>query len=540
VYGNHRIVYDAGARYSGSPAHQDQAAPDYSPVGTPNHYAFDVPADELILGTDNLNKVHGSGNNHHDDNTLVREVTAYWIGRRLGLPANYKRYVMMFINGARRGSLMEDTQVPNGDGVRAVFPDDPDGDLFKLSIWYEFGAPAQVLSSTTLSECNLNNYTTAGGVKKRARYRWNYQGRALNGTANNYTNVFGLIDAANTPASGPLAPNLDGIADLEQWMRTFALEHAVGNWDSFGYRNEQNMFAYKPEHARWQLLIWDINIVFGGGTRGTPVPVDGDLFEIDPADTPMAAIYNQPQFRRAYWRALRDLVNGPMINAKVDPVMDARFDAFAASDVHVAAPDWIKTWISQRRAYIQSQLAAADTATFSVSAPDSFASTSNLVALSGTAPFAVKTITINGVARLITWTSLSNWTVRLPLDQAVNSITITAYDAHGEPVPGGTRQITIQYPGPLASPEGAVVLNEILYHPAVPEASFVEILNTSTNLTFDLSNWRLRGADFTFPEGSFITNRQFLLLVKNRAVFSQVYGSSNFITGEFSGQLDHG
>ena len=540
VYGNHRIIYDAGARYSGSPAHQDQAAPDYSPVGTPNHYSFDVPADDLILGTDNLNKVHGSGNNHHDDNTLVREVTAYWMARRLGLPANYKRYVMMFINGVRRGSLMEDTQVPNGDVVRAVFPDDSDGDLFKLSIWYEFGAPAQVLASTTLSECNLNNYTTTGGVKKRARYRWNYQGRALNGTANDYTNVFGLIDAANTPGNGPFAQNLDGIADMEQWMRTFALEHAVGNWDSFGYRNEQNMFAYKPEHARWQLLIWDINITFGGGTRGTPVPVEGDLFEIDPADAPMAAIYNQPQFRRAYWRALRDLVKGPMINAKVDPVMDARFDAFAASDVHVTAPDWIKTWISQRRAYIQARLGEADTAGFLVSVPDTFTSTSNLVSLSGTAPFAVKTITINGVARLITWTSVSNWTVRVPLEQTVNAITIAAYDGHGAPLPGSTRQILIQYSGPLASPEGSVVLNEILYHPVVPDASFIEIFNTSTNLTFDLSNWRLRGADFTFPEGAFITNRQYLLLVKNRAVFSQVYGSSNFITGEFNGQLDHG
>ncbi|HXJ72146.1 MAG TPA: choice-of-anchor X domain-containing protein, partial [Candidatus Dormibacteraeota bacterium] len=239
VYGNQRIIYDAGARYSGSPAHQDQAAPDYSPVGTPNHYTFDVPSDDLILGTDNLNKVHGSGNNHHDDNTLVREVTAYWMARRLGLPQNYKRYVQMFINGARRGSLMEDTQVPNGEVVNEVFPDDPDGDLFKLAIWYEFGAPAQVLSATGLGECYLNNYVTTGGVKKRARYRWNWQGRALHGTANNYTNVYGLIDAANTPASGPFAQNLSGIADIEQWMRTFALEHAVGNWDSFGYRNQQ-------------------------------------------------------------------------------------------------------------------------------------------------------------------------------------------------------------------------------------------------------------------------------------------------------------
>jgi len=44
------------------------------------------------------------------------------MAQRLGLPANYKRFVAMFINGARRGALMEDTQVPNGEvDSRACF-----------------------------------------------------------------------------------------------------------------------------------------------------------------------------------------------------------------------------------------------------------------------------------------------------------------------------------------------------------------------------------------------------------------------------------
>ena len=54
-----------------------------------------------------------------------------------------------------------------------------------------------------------------------------------------------LVDAANTPAGSTFVQRMEAFADVE-WMRTFALEHAVGNWDSFGYRNEQNMFAYKP------------------------------------------------------------------------------------------------------------------------------------------------------------------------------------------------------------------------------------------------------------------------------------------------------
>ena len=62
---------------------------------------------------------------------------------------------------------------------------------------------------------------------------------------------------------------MERVIDVDQWLRTFAVEHLVGNWDSYGYRNQQNMYAYKPERGRWSMLIWDINIIFGGGTRGT-------------------------------------------------------------------------------------------------------------------------------------------------------------------------------------------------------------------------------------------------------------------------------
>src|SRR6185295_11737288 len=230
--------------------HQDQAAPDYSPVGTPNNYTFDMPRDELVLGTDNFNKVHGAGNNHHDDNTLQRETTAYWMAQRLGLPVNYKRFVTMYINGARRGALMEDTQVPNGEVLESVFPDDTEGDLYKISVWYEFTtATSQVLATAASSEAYLNNYTTTGGARKRARYRWNWQQRAVHGTANDFTNLFALVDAVNTQGAGyPSA--LESIVDVEHWMGTFCMNDLASFWDAFGNPNAKNTYLYKPEHGR--------------------------------------------------------------------------------------------------------------------------------------------------------------------------------------------------------------------------------------------------------------------------------------------------
>jgi hypothetical protein len=464
VYGDHRVIYNAGGRYSGSPAHQDQAGPVISPVGSPYSFAFDLPKDDLLLGTDNFNKVHASGNNIGDDNSLQRETTVYWMARQLGLAANYKRYVQFFVNGLRRGTLYEDTQVPGAAVVDSVFPDDNEGDLFKLSIWYEFDqANTQVLGSRGSGGTTLNNYTTTGGVKKTARYRWNWQPRALNGTANNFTNVFALVDAANTSINlnnrATIMENLEALADIGQWMRTFALEHAVGNWDSFGFRNAQNMYAYKPQQDRWQLLIWDANIVFGGGTRGTPVGPTGDnLLEYAADDVPLGRIYTTPKYLRWYWQALQEVAEGPMDNARVAPVLDARSTALSASGVEVAPTGAVKTWIALRRDYLLQRAAVVDTPAFLVQSPNNSGSATNIVNLSGVAPLRVKTITVNGSAWPVTWSTVTNWTAQFTLNARTNTFSIQGLDRAGNLMVGGATA-TITYTGDL-SPPPRVLINE--------------------------------------------------------------------------------
>jgi hypothetical protein len=501
VYGDHRVVYNAGGRYSGSPAHQDQAGPVISPVGSPYNFAFDLPKDDLLLGTDNFNKVHAPGNNICDDNSLQRETTVYWMARQLGLPANHKRYVQFFVNGARRCTLYEDTQVPGAAVVESVFPDDPDGDLFKLSIWYEFDqSNNQVLGSRGHGGTTLNNYTTTGGAKKTARYRWNWQPRAANTTANNFTNVFALVDAANTPLSlnngAAFMANLETLADVEQWMRTFALEHAVGNWDSFGFRNAQNMYAYKPQRDRWQLLIWDANIVFGGGTRGLPVgPVGDDLLERSTADVPLGRIYNTPKFLRCYWQAMQEIAEGPMDAARVGPVVDARYAAFSASGIGVAPPGAVKTWIGLRRDYLLQRAASVDTPAFMLQGPTDLGSITNVLVISGVAPLRTKTIAANGAALPVTWTTVTNWSAPLTLNARTSEFVVQGLDRSGNVLAGAV--LTVDYTGPLDSP-ARIVINEwmaantgALIDPADGDFDdWFELFNAGTN-AFDLSGYFL-------------------------------------------------
>src|SRR5207253_778909 len=100
------------------------------------------------------------------------------------------------------------------------------------------------------------------GPHKISRYRQNWLTRGAKKTANNYSNVIALINAANVPTNSPAYwENLSGLIDVDQWAHIFAVEHSVGNWDSVGNRNAQNMYAWKPDGGKWKLMIWDLNIV---------------------------------------------------------------------------------------------------------------------------------------------------------------------------------------------------------------------------------------------------------------------------------------
>ena len=74
---------------------------------------------------------------------------------------------------------------------------------------------------------------------------------------------------------------------------------------------------------------------------------------------------------------------------------------------------------------------------------------------------------------------------------------------------------------------------------ALPNASFIELFNLSTASTFDLSHWRLDGADFTFPPGTLIGPGGFVVIAKDRATLAATYGTSIPLAGEFNGQLNN-
>ena len=526
-----RVIYNVKARYAGSPYHQGYN----SPSGNLCHYKWVFPDDDKLLGATSFNKIHQPGNGAGDDASLQREQVANSFLRALGVPWLNRRHIVVYVNGNRRGSLMEDAQTPDGDVVKQHFPNDPDGFLYKMQPWFEFGPfPSGTwIPFNNNAWCDLMPHTTTGGSKKPARYRYNFLVRRTPDSASNFTNVFSLVDAASSYGTPDYVANMEGLADMENWLRVFAANHAAGNWDSFGAQNAQNLYGYcGTQGTKYSLLMFDFNIAIGNSGSWGP---GENLFAGNWADQNTLNIFNAPAFRRMYWRALQELINGPLNVANSGPLIEAKYKAFVASGINAESPTNIKSWLTAARYSIAAQLAAENAGAFVVNGTVQI--TNNMAYVSGTAPVNVKTISFNGVTYPVTWTSVTGWRVGVPLQNGTNRFDVVGVDIHGQAVAGAVGSVTAVFNSAVPSPVGQVVINEILCAPALPGAEFVELYNTSSNVTFDLSGFEFRGLAYTFPAGSLIGPQRFLVLAANRAAFAAAYGATNPVFDTFSGTL---
>src|SRR5205823_10837425 len=201
--------------------------------------------------------------------------------------------------------------------------------------------------------------------------------------------------------------------------------------------------------------------------------------EPDPA---IARMRLHPPFQRAYWRAFEDALNGPFINSTMDPVMDERYQALINNGVSSAASpnDAIivdpspyyspKAWIAARRSYLQSQLTPLQSVLFEITSNggNNFSVNNNLLALAGNAPIKIKEIKVNGKPYPTAWTSVTAWTINIPLIAGANALSLQGYDRLGNTVIGATDGITVTYTGADESPVSKLVINEIMYHPLDP------------------------------------------------------------------------
>lgn len=518
VYGNGRIIYNAGFRDKGSPYHSGAG-----------DWAVTVPEDDLLLGV--TERVWGSTGNGGTEETGVRGRISAWLAKEMGIPYLHAHEIRVYKNGTEHdpGNITEDNEDPNNYYADGWFPTGQKGELYKIAVWFENDGTDGATGAT------MEIFNKKLGGLDRERYRWNWQIRA-NKSANDYTNFLNLVTTLNS--AGDYTSAMLNLADVEEWMHVYAYHRITGNWDSWTFNVGQNMFIYQqPGSTKWKLIPWDIDFVLGLG-NGTSDPLWGGQ---DPVAN--SRLYDNPAFRRMLWRAYEEAISGPLQPSRYAPVIEAYRLAMVRNRITLTTPTPIgPTYIDPRRDYIRSQLHSQDAIQFAVTNNNGsdFVATSPVLVLGGQAPFSVAGISVNGTTYPVRWTSFNTFAISIPLTAGANPMHLVGLDSHGNPIPGMVEDITVTYQGVVAQARDWVVINEILYNPVAPRSSFIELYNASTTIPFDLSGYRLDGVSYVFPDGSLIAPSSYLLIAKSRVDFAAAFGTGIPVWDEFPGSLNSG
>ena len=358
-----------------------------------------------------------------------------------------------------------------------------------------------------------------GDDKEIYRYDWIIKNHR---DADDYSGLIPFAKTFSLPSGPALDVQTKWVMDVDEWLRSFALVSLCGVLDGYTFRNDHNLLLYqRPADGKILAFPWDMDYA---PARAATASLIGDQN--------WGTIQNLPGNRRRLYAHALDLIN-TSYNTGYMAYWVSHYASFAPGQDYSG----FLTYIQQRTAAVLSEISGAGgNSPFAITTTN-LTTGNNLVTLSGTAPVQVQSIQINGVEYPLTWTSVSAWTVTVPVSSPTNLLNVASFDLYGNALTNYAGTVTVRYTGLAPSPLGAVVLNEIMYNPAIPDAAYVELFNASATASFDLSNWRVNGLGYTFPPGSIITNRQFLVLAKNRSAFISAYGTGAIAFDEFSGSL---
>jgi CotH kinase protein len=340
VYNDERVVYNAGALFSGSSWHTSQMST--GPDGTNRcDYVVQLPSDDRVLGETDFNLVlpgFADGSNGSDLSGMSEQIAALLI-RKMKVHSLHRRYVHLFVNGSHRSKVQglsgpfvcEDIQQPNGAVVDRWYPKAPRGPLFKVEDWFEFQDDA--IPVFEIKDADLRRRSGPDGTRlPLAPYRYMWRPRSLRPgeSGNDYRALFDLIDAVS-PVADPLGPidlkRVSELADIEEWFRAIACQRMLGNSDSYGWERGKNSYLYRPGRGRFVLIPWDVDSMLGLGGEDP----NGSIYGA--ADPRVAAMMEQPDIRRMYRQIYQEMLEGPLRPGVLEKAYDDRVAAFRANAV---------------------------------------------------------------------------------------------------------------------------------------------------------------------------------------------------------------
>ncbi|MCX8157103.1 MAG: lamin tail domain-containing protein, partial [Verrucomicrobiae bacterium] len=513
IYDEYRPYYDCGIRLKGS----ERGRP--SDVRVSFHLTF--PADQPFRGVHPVMLIDRSGQGDTTQNKQLEMVIKHMLHHAGGVPGVYGDLCKVIAPYSRHTSSAILAPRLEDEFIETAFVNGGDGDMYEFElIYYPTTTNAAGYKLPSPDSVIAVDFQNLGDDPELYRYNFikkNHRDVDDYGPLVTFAKTFSLATAA-------LDQQSRRVMDVDQWMRVWALVTLCGVGDTYTFGNDHNVMLYRrPEDNKFLAFPIDMDFSFSRAANSALI-----------GDRNFSRLINEiPANKRRFYAHVKDIIQSTYNNAYMDRWI-AHYNSFVPEQNYSAIPAYLATRISTANTEIANN---GGNAAFAITSSTNLVIGTNLITLAGTAPVEAAQITVNGQAYPITWVSLSAWTMRVPVSESSNVLTILAYDVNGQLLTNFTRTTTVIYTNPIPAAVGNVGFTEIMYNPAVPGAEYVELYNASPYFTFDLSNWGINGLDYRFPSGAYLAPRSYLILAKNRAAFEAAYGTGVAVFDEYGGNL---
>lgn len=374
--------------------------------------------------------------NQHADPTNQRDRITYYLMRKLGtIPYATSRYVRVYRNGIF-DKVYEDVDKVDRDFIEASFGD-RDGPLFKVDGWFEFP------DSGPRYEWRPASLVFHG--EDPEQYRWRYKNRGRE-ELDDFSPLIDFIRFMDPTRTDDVSFDREAERRLvtDNWLRSVTVRVLVDAWDSLGVRGGKNAFLYQfPETGQWWMLPFDNDATFGND-RTTPL--------VTSSFPSIRRFVQRPAYVREYFRAYRELLDGPFRREHLDPILDETYELLRR-EAPTSPPTAIKSFVSERAAFVESQITDAPVLRILTNGGNPVVTDRTEFTLLGEAPLKAVVFFVNGDRVEPLFFSMSRFRVRVVLRPGANDLVLIGRDASGVEVGRDAIRITS-----TAEPEEPVFL----------------------------------------------------------------------------------
>ena len=377
-----------------------------------------------------------------------------------------------------------------------------------------------------------------------------------NRAKDDFASIARLAQAIHNKTGDDLFAASNEVMDVDKWMRHYANQAYLGNWDTYGFGRPKNLRMYVRPDGKFVPLFWDCDLC----------NFSEPIVRRTEATSRLDEIRDIPHNLRLYWGHLHHYME-KSFNEEYVAVWASHYGEKANNATH-GGDENFNGIIASTRARTSSVTNSLESAIppveFEITTNGGEATTVDTanITLEGKGWVNVRTIRLEGIDEPLDayWPETDVWQIELPLAAGENQLKLQAFNFDGELIASDEISVTTTAENSVAD---SLRISEVHYNPADANQAeselgfddgndfeFIELVNrgTQTISLVDVSLVRVEidgnneGVDFNFADGA-ITELQpgaRVVVTEDADAFAARYGDQVPVAGQWSGGLSNG